>query len=135
MSSGIDLSRDLALDRLNRLDHGTLGRAVALGGDLVADAPRDNKQIIAGHGRVEAAKLLGSPPASCHMTCREAGIDIVFQFWRGVLVPKGTPADRVAKLSEGFGSAMNTSIETRLRKLESSHGDRRQSSRSARPPT
>ena len=36
-------------------------------------------------------------------TCREAGIDIVFRFWRGVLVPKGTPADRVAKLSEGFG--------------------------------
>lgn len=36
-------------------------------------------------------------------TCREAGIDIVFHFWRGVLVPKGTPADRVAKLSEGFG--------------------------------
>jgi putative tricarboxylic transport membrane protein len=36
-------------------------------------------------------------------SCREAGIDIVFQFWRGVLVAKGTPADRVAKLSEGFG--------------------------------
>lgn len=36
-------------------------------------------------------------------TCREAGIDIVFHFWRGVLVPKGTPADRVARLSEGFG--------------------------------
>lgn len=36
-------------------------------------------------------------------TCREAGVDIVFHFWRGVLVPKGTPADRVAKLSEGFG--------------------------------
>jgi putative tricarboxylic transport membrane protein len=36
-------------------------------------------------------------------TCREAGIDVVFHFWRGVLVPKGTPADRVAKLSEGFG--------------------------------
>jgi tripartite-type tricarboxylate transporter receptor subunit TctC len=28
----------------------------------------------------------------------------VFHFWRGVLVPKGTPADRVAKLSEGFGN-------------------------------
>jgi tripartite-type tricarboxylate transporter receptor subunit TctC len=27
----------------------------------------------------------------------------VFHFWRGVLVPKGTPADRVATLSEGFG--------------------------------
>src|SRR6516164_1747088 len=36
-------------------------------------------------------------------TCREAGIDIVFHFWRGVLVPKGTPADRVATLSEDFG--------------------------------
>jgi nitrite reductase/ring-hydroxylating ferredoxin subunit len=33
-----------------------------------ADAPRDDKQIIAGHGRVEAAKLLGSPPASCHIS-------------------------------------------------------------------
>ena len=27
----------------------------------------------------------------------------MFHFWRGVLVPKGTPADRVATLSEGFG--------------------------------
>ena len=36
-------------------------------------------------------------------TCREAGMDIVFHFWRGALVKKGTPADRIAKLSEGFG--------------------------------
>jgi hypothetical protein len=31
LNSVIDLSRDLALDRLNRLDHGTLGGTVALG--------------------------------------------------------------------------------------------------------
>src|SRR5262249_18418617 len=36
-------------------------------------------------------------------TCREAGIDIVFHFWPGVVVPKGTPGDRVATRSEGFG--------------------------------
>ncbi|MGH7263721.1 MAG: tripartite tricarboxylate transporter substrate binding protein [Candidatus Rokuibacteriota bacterium] len=35
-------------------------------------------------------------------TCREAGLDIVYHFWRGVLVPKDTPPDRVKKLSDGF---------------------------------
>ncbi|HEV8673515.1 MAG TPA: tripartite tricarboxylate transporter substrate binding protein [Methylomirabilota bacterium] len=35
-------------------------------------------------------------------TCRESGVEIVYHFWRGVLVPKATPPDRVKKLSDGF---------------------------------
>lgn len=36
-------------------------------------------------------------------TCRETGMDIFFHFWRGVLVPKGTPQERVDFLSNAFG--------------------------------
>lgn len=36
-------------------------------------------------------------------TCREAGFDVIWHFWRGCLVKKGTPTDRVQKLSDGFG--------------------------------
>ncbi len=35
-------------------------------------------------------------------TCKEAGADIIWHFWRGVLVKTGTPADRIKRLSEGF---------------------------------
>jgi len=35
-------------------------------------------------------------------TCRETGVDIVYHFWRGFLVPRGTPQDRIDRLSEGF---------------------------------
>lgn len=35
-------------------------------------------------------------------TCREAGADIVWRFWLGAMVPRGTPSERVAALSEGF---------------------------------
>ena len=40
------------------------------------------------------------------LTCPEAGYDVVFQFWRGVLAPAGTPEDVVAALSDGFESLM-----------------------------
>lgn len=36
-------------------------------------------------------------------TCQETGMDIVYHFWRGVLVPKDTPQDRIAYLSDAFG--------------------------------
>lgn len=35
-------------------------------------------------------------------TCKEAGADIIWHFWRGVLVKTGTPADRIKRLSDGF---------------------------------
>ena len=35
-------------------------------------------------------------------TCKEAGADVIWHFWRGVLAKKGTPEDRIAKLSDGF---------------------------------
>jgi len=39
-------------------------------------------------------------------TCPEAGHDVVFQFWRGVLAPAGTPPEAVARLSDGFEALM-----------------------------
>jgi tripartite-type tricarboxylate transporter receptor subunit TctC len=35
-------------------------------------------------------------------TCREAGADVVWRFWLGAMVPRGTPPERVAALSEGY---------------------------------
>lgn len=35
-------------------------------------------------------------------TCKEMGMDIVYHFWRGMLVPKDTPPERVKMLSDGF---------------------------------
>ena len=35
-------------------------------------------------------------------TCKEAGAEIIWRFWLGAMVPKGTPADRIATLSEGY---------------------------------
>ncbi|MCR9088642.1 MAG: tripartite tricarboxylate transporter substrate binding protein [Rhodobacteraceae bacterium] len=39
-------------------------------------------------------------------TCPDAGYDVVFQFWRGVLAPAGTPDEVVVALSDGFESLM-----------------------------
>jgi len=39
-------------------------------------------------------------------TCPEVGYDVVFQFWRGVMAPAGTPDDVVAKLSDSFAALM-----------------------------
>jgi tripartite-type tricarboxylate transporter receptor subunit TctC len=38
--------------------------------------------------------------------CPEVGYDVVFQFWRGVLAPAGTPPEVVAALSDGFEALM-----------------------------
>ncbi len=35
-------------------------------------------------------------------TCKEAGQDIVWQFWRGILVKNGTPQDVIDKLRDAF---------------------------------
>jgi len=35
-------------------------------------------------------------------TCKETGMDIVYHFWRGMLVPKDTPPEHVKILSDGF---------------------------------
>lgn len=35
-------------------------------------------------------------------TCQELGYDVVFQFWRGALVPKDTPPEIVQQLSDSF---------------------------------
>ena len=37
-------------------------------------------------------------------TCTEEGFDVVFQFWRGVMAPAGTPEEVVASLSDSFAA-------------------------------
>ena len=70
-----------------------------LGGHTMAYA--GDPSVVGEH--IEAGKLKGIcvtdekrwPALKDVPTCREAGMDIVFHFWRGVLVRKNTPADRV----------------------------------------
>jgi tripartite-type tricarboxylate transporter receptor subunit TctC len=35
-------------------------------------------------------------------TCQEAGVDLIYHYWRGILVKKGTPQDRIQTLSNDF---------------------------------
>lgn len=47
-------------------------------------------------------------------TCRETGHDIVFHFWRGVMVPADTPMERVQFLSNAFEEMMEDEGVQRL---------------------
>ena len=88
------------------LGGGGPGIANLLGGNTVAYA--GDPSVVGEH--IEAGKLKGIcvtdekrwGPLKDVPTCREAGMDIVFHFWRGVLVRKNTPADRVKILSDDF---------------------------------
>jgi tripartite-type tricarboxylate transporter receptor subunit TctC len=105
------------------------GPAVAnlLGGNTIAYA--GDPSVVGEH--IEAGKLKGICVTDDKRweslkdvpTCREAGMDIVFHFWRGALVRKNTPADRVSKLSEGFGKLVKDEGFLRLiRTIKSSVG-------------
>jgi len=75
------------------------GHTMAYAGDpaLVAD------HITAGKVKpICVTDLARHPTLPDVPTCKEAGYDIVWQFWRGVLVKKGTPPDIVAKLRDAF---------------------------------
>ena len=52
-------------------------------------------------------------------TAKEQGVDFVLGQWRGVAVPKGTPADRVKVLHDAFKSAME---DPELQKLAKKAG-------------
>lgn len=56
-------------------------------------------------------------------TCREAGFDVIWHFWRGALVKKGTPPDRVKKLSDGFGKLVKDEGFLRMIKTINSRVD------------
>jgi tripartite-type tricarboxylate transporter receptor subunit TctC len=75
------------------------GHTMAYAGDpaLVAD------HITAGKVKpICVTDLARYPTLPDVPTCKEAGYDIVWQFWRGVLVKKGTPPEAVAKLRDAF---------------------------------
>lgn len=54
-------------------------------------------------------------------TCQETGMDIVYNFWRGFLVPKGTPDDVVKTLSDDFAKLVED--EGFLRLLDKINSD------------
>ncbi|MGI9384675.1 MAG: Bug family tripartite tricarboxylate transporter substrate binding protein [Methyloligellaceae bacterium] len=94
--------------KMRGVDFGGGGPAMAqlLGGNTMAYAGAPSvvgEHILAGKVKpicatdYERWKTLPDVP-----TCKEAGADIIWHFWRGVLVKKGTPPDRIRKLSDGF---------------------------------
>ena len=84
------------------------GPAVAqlLGGHTMAYA--GDPTVVAEHIASKRVKAICAtdtaryPTLKDVPTCREKGVDIVWHFWRGVLVKKGTPPDRVEKLRTAF---------------------------------
>jgi tripartite-type tricarboxylate transporter receptor subunit TctC len=84
------------------------GPAVAqlLGGHTMAYA--GDPSVVADHIASKRVKAICAtdtvryPTLKDVPTCREKGVDIVWHFWRGVLVKKGTPPDRVEKLRTAF---------------------------------
>ncbi len=88
--------------------YGGGGPAIAkiLGGETMAYAGAPS--VVAEH--IKSGKLVGIcttdfepwPSLQDVPTCKSLGTDIIFHFWRGVVVPKDTPEPVVAKLSEGF---------------------------------
>ncbi|SFM18841.1 tripartite tricarboxylate transporter substrate binding protein [Marinobacter zhejiangensis] len=77
-----------------------------LGGNTMAYA--GDPSVVGEH--LEAGTLVGLcvtdtvrfPQYEDIPTCQEEGYDVVFQFWRGVMAPAGTPDAVVAELSDGF---------------------------------
>lgn len=94
------------------VDYGGGGPAIArlLGGETMAyagDISVVGEHIASGDlvplCVTDTARIEALPTV---LTCPEAGYDVVFQFWRGVLAPAGTPDEVVAALSDGFESLM-----------------------------
>jgi len=77
-----------------------------LGGNTMAYAGAPS--VVADHVESGALKALCVtdnkpwPTMSDVKPCPELGYDVVFQFWRGVLVPAKTPQPIIDKLSAGF---------------------------------
>tara|TARA_B100000989_G_scaffold293304_1_gene270488 strand:+ start:728 stop:1687 length:960 start_codon:yes stop_codon:yes gene_type:complete len=90
------------------ITYGGGGPAMAkiLGGETMAYAGAPS--VVAEH--IKSGKLVGIcttdfepwPSLPDVPTCKSLGTDIIFHFWRGVVVPKDTPDSVVAKLSAGF---------------------------------
>ena len=82
--------------------------AKVLGGETMAYA---GDPSVVGE-EIKAGKLIGLcttdfkpwPALPNVPTCQSQGVDIIFSFWRGILVPKATPDAVVAKLSADFGN-------------------------------
>ena len=89
--------------------YGGGGPAIAkvLGGETMAYAGAPS--VVGEH--VKSGKLTGIcatdfepwPALPDVPTCGSLGVDIIFHFWRGVVVHKDTPDAIVSRLSDGFG--------------------------------
>ena len=94
--------------KMKGIIYGGGGPAIAklLGGETMAYAGAPS--VVGEH--IKSGKVVGIcttdfepwPALKDVPTCKSLGVDIIFHFWRGVLVHKDTPDPIVAKLSAGF---------------------------------
>ena len=94
--------------KMKGIIYGGGGPAVAkvLGGETMAYAGAPS--VVGEH--IKSGKLKGIcttdfepwPSLKDVPSCKSLGADLIFHFWRGVVVPKATPEKVVARLSEGF---------------------------------
>lgn len=106
--------------KMKGIIYGGGGPAIAkvLGGETMAYA--GDPSVVADH--IASGKLVGIcttdfqpwPTLPNVPTCKSLGADIIFHFWRGVLVPKATPDAVVAKLSDGFAKLVKDEGFVRL---------------------
>lgn len=115
--------------KMRGVEFGGGGPAMAqvLGGNTMAYAGAPSvvgEHILAGKVKpicatdYERWKALPDVP-----TCKEAGADVIWHFWRGVLVKKGTSKDRIKKLSDGFAKLVEDKGFLRLIKKINSRVD------------
>jgi len=76
--------------------------------DVIIGGYSDNGDLVTSGKAIPiaVASESRSPINSMVPTLKEKGYDVVLMEWRGVMAPKGTPADRIKTLSDGFKAAL-----------------------------
>jgi len=76
--------------------------SVQLPAEIMAQVTGRQVRVLAVSGEKRLASLPDVP------TLKEAGIDLTMTLWRGIALPKGTPAAAIARLERAFTQAANS---------------------------
>jgi len=76
--------------------------SVQLPAEIMAQVTGRQVRVLAVSGDKRLASLPDVP------TLKDAGIDLTMTLWRGIAVPKGTPAAAIARLERAFTQAANS---------------------------
>jgi len=76
--------------------------SVQLPAEIMAQVTGRQVRVLAVSGDKRLASLPDVP------TLKEAGIDLTMTLWRGIALPKGTPAAAIARLERAFTQAANS---------------------------